>query len=112
MICQLKRPSALLATTAGTAAILLWMMLVFFNPYSSSLETRPLQITFFTLCVPAALAIVSAWFRRRTLLLIAFLWSLPISLYLAMTPGIFALFGATSCAYLVSYFLMLAEMRR
>nr|WP_145162738.1 hypothetical protein [Paenibacillus terrae] len=112
MIRQLRRPAALLATIAGTATILLWMMLGFFNPYSSSLETAPLQITFFTLCVPAVLAIVSAWFRLKALVLIAFLWSLPISLYLAMTPGIFAWFGATSCAYLVTYFLMLAERPR
>ncbi|MET3547956.1 hypothetical protein ABID47_004584 [Paenibacillus favisporus] len=112
MIRQLRRPAALLATTAGIATILLWMTLGFFNPYSSSLETRPLQITFFTLCVPAALAIVSAWFRRKALVLIAFLWSLPISLYFAMTPGIFAWFGATSCAYLVTHFLMLAERPR
>ncbi|WP_145948074.1 hypothetical protein [Paenibacillus sp. Y412MC10] len=87
-------------------------MLGFFNPYSSSLETAPLQITFFTLCVPAVLAIVSAWFRLKALVLIAFLWSLPISLYFAMTPGIFAWFDAASCAYLVTYFLMLAERPR
>ncbi|OZB93765.1 hypothetical protein CJP46_21030 [Paenibacillus sp. XY044] len=98
--------------TAGTATILLWVRLGFFNPYSSNLEARPLQITFFMLCVPAVLAIVSTWFGRKTLVLIALLWSLPVSLYLAMTPGIFALFGATSCAYLVSYFLMLAERHR
>jgi uncharacterized membrane protein len=45
------------------------------------------------------------------LMLIAFFWSLPISLYLA-TPGPFALFGITSISYLISYFFMRVEKKR
>lgn len=40
------------------------------------------------------------------ILFIAFFWSLPLSLYLAMTPSIFKLFLATSLCYLLVGILM------
>lgn len=69
--------------------------------------------TFFMLFLPAFLAIIASLTSKNALMLIAFLWSLTLSLYLGLTPGIFAMFGITSVSYLMSYlFMRLANKKR
>ncbi|MEK5520890.1 hypothetical protein [Bacillus sp. HNG] len=96
----------MLGVISGAFSICLWVIFSFFNPYSNTTDIEPILNTFFMLCIPACLAIISSLISKKVLLLIAFIWSLPISLYVTMTPSIFALFGVTCFAYLLSYFLM------
>lgn len=97
-----KKPS-MLGLFAGIISIGLWILLMFFNPYSSNLNNDTILITLFMLVLPAITAIISFFTSKRVLMLIAFLWSLPLSLYMLMTPGIFLLFGITCFCYLFSY---------
>ena len=62
--------------------------------------------TFFMLFLPACLAIIASLITKKFLMLLAFVWSLPLSLYLVLTPGIFALFGITCITYLISFLFM------
>jgi hypothetical protein len=96
---------------AGILSLSLWLILIFFNPYSTP-DPDSAVTTFFMLFLPACLAIFATVTSRKFLMLIAFLWSLPISLYLIGTPGIFALFGATSISYLISFLLIVFAMKR
>ena len=86
---------------------LLWIVLVFYNPYTGSSPEDMAANTFVTLCLPACLAIISSIMNKKHLMLIAFIWSLPISLYVMMTPGIFAWFIAPCITYFICFILML-----
>ena len=103
----MKKISRILGIIAGLSSISLWLVLVFFNPYSSDDGARIAVITFTMLLLPACLAIIAAIQPNSTGMLIASVWSLPVSAYLAMTPGIFAYFGLSSVIYLVSFIMML-----
>lgn len=94
-----------LGYSAASASIVLWILFVFFNPYSSGLVRGSAVTTFLMLLLPALLFTAGIALRRSSLLIIAFLWSLPYSLYMAMTPGIFLLFGLTSFLYLLCFVL-------
>jgi hypothetical protein len=63
--------------------------------------------TFAMLCFPAYLAIISSLMHKKYLMLIAFIWSLPVSLYLMFTPGIFAWFIASCIIYFICFLIML-----
>lgn len=98
---------------ASISTMILWIVLHFFNPYNNQPpETDVLFNTFFTLLVPAFIAFFGALKKKTILLFIAFIWSLPISLYMSMTPGIFKLFGLTSILYLLTAILMLISKLR
>ncbi|SDE41316.1 hypothetical protein SAMN02799630_05386 [Paenibacillus sp. UNCCL117] len=103
-----RKPSALIGLAAAAAAILLWTILTFYNPYSGRLEADSALITFFLLLLPACLVIPSAWLSARKWMALALIWSLPVSLYLALTPGIFAWFGVCWLLYLTAFLLMRA----
>lgn len=90
---------------AGAGTVLLWIMLVFINPYSTQINRSSIVITFIMLLLPALLFAAGLAMQRGLLLLIAFLWSLPYSLYMAMSPGVFLLFGFTCLLYLLCYVL-------
>jgi hypothetical protein len=95
---------------AGIFSISLWLVLIFYNPYSTPTYELAL-ITFLTLFLPSCLAIIASFTSRKFLMLIAFLWSFPISVYLIGTPGIFALFGVTSLFYFISFLFMLSHRK-
>lgn len=105
----MPKVSAILGAISGALSIWLWVIFSFFNPYSNATEIDPILNLFIMLCLPACLAIISSIMTKKSFMLIAFIWSLPISLYVAMTPSIFALFSVTCFAYLISYFLMPAK---
>lgn len=98
---------SIIGLVSGILSILLWVLLVFFNPYSNEIDVRTMLITLVCLVIPAIIAILSFYMSKKVLMLVAFIWSLPLSLYLIMTPGVFLLFGFTSLAYLLSYILMM-----
>lgn len=106
----IRKMSAILGSIAGGFSICLWIIFSFFNPYSNPNEIGPILITLTMLCFPACLAIISSLKFNKVLMLIAFIWSLPISLYVTLTPSIFVLFGVTCFAYLLSYFLMFLKI--
>ncbi|MFB4166958.1 hypothetical protein [Virgibacillus sp. JSM 102003] len=109
---NIRKVSVVLGVTAGITSVVLWFVLNFYNPYSNPTEISPVVNTFFMLFLPACLAIVASLTSKKILMLIAFLWSLPVSLYLVISPGIFALFGITSIVYLISYLLLLLTKER
>jgi hypothetical protein len=86
--------------------MVLWILLIFMNPYSNRFEMDSAISTFVMLFLPACLAVISVLTSKKTLMLLSFFWSLPASLYLVLTPGIFAFFGATTFAFLITYLLM------
>lgn len=95
-------------TLASIGTIVLWCLLNFFNPYAEPANELLLR-TFIFLFVPACLALTATYVKKPLLMIIASVWSLPISLYLLMTPSIFALFGVTSILYLVGGILAIRE---
>jgi hypothetical protein len=105
-VLEIRKSGLFLGLMAGIFSIFLWFILIFFNPYSTPGPNFAL-ITFSMLFLPSCLAIYASFTLRKYLMLIAFLWSLPISLYLIGSPGVFALFGITSLLYIISFFFML-----
>src|SRR5690625_365032 len=92
---------------ASVASIILWIIFIFFNPYDTGNISSDLFFrTFMMLLLPALLALGATVTFRKVFLFIAFIWSLPMSIYLALTPGIFAFFALTSIGYLFSYLLL------
>lgn len=77
-------------TIAGLGSILLWIVLVFFNPYSAVNEFDAVLNTFFMLMIPPGLALVAVNLQKKLLMLLAFGWSLYLNIYFATPPGIFA----------------------
>lgn len=87
--------------------MVLWFVFNFMNSYSNQINIDTTMITFIMLFLPACLAIISSYKSKKVFMLIAFIFSLPMSVYCLMTPSIFAFFGITSFTYLVSFLLML-----
>ncbi|WP_404451781.1 hypothetical protein LG329_15780 [Virgibacillus necropolis] len=108
---KIRKTGIFFGVIAGFSSIFLWIVFIFYNPYSNP-TTEPTVNTFITLFLPACLAIIASLSSKKILMLIAFLWSLPISLYLIGTPGVFALFGVTSISYLISFLFMLFAKKR
>lgn len=102
----IRKTSIFLGAIAGISSILLWIVLNFYNPYSNQTETDVQINTFFMLFLPACLAIIASITTKKYLMLLAFVWSLPISSYLILTPGIFSLFGITCLTYMTSFLFM------
>lgn len=103
--------SSIIGLISGIISILLWVLLIFFNPYSEQFDESTVLITLFCLVLPAIIAILSFYKSINLLMLLAFISSLPLSLYLLMTPGVFLIFGFTCLAYLISYILMVLTKR-
>lgn len=100
----------LIGLLASIGSMILWIVCIFINPYTHErAENDVLLITLFTLFVPACVALIGSVINKTSLMFIAFVWSVPISLYMAMTPSIFKLFGITSVLYLVSGILMIRK---
>ena len=99
-----------LGIIAGIVSIVLWFILVFANPYAPP-GNGTIITTFVMLFLPACLATYSSLKSKQALLLIAFIWSFPISLYVYFTPGIFFFFGITSLLYLFSYVIIFVSQK-
>ncbi|SEO03272.1 hypothetical protein [Paenibacillus sp. OV219] len=96
-----------LGILSSFVSILLWIILIFFNPYNSAPQGKDVLFrTALFLLVPAFFAVFGALIKSRIIMCIAFFWSLPLSLYLVMTPSIFKLFMVTSLCYLLSGIMM------
>ncbi|MGM7684140.1 hypothetical protein ACSVDA_18560 [Cytobacillus sp. Hm23] len=109
---KIRNTSKLLGIVGGFSSIILWIIFNYYNPYSNLKDTEPMVITFIMLFLPACLAIIASIKFKKHLMVIAFLWSLPISLYTMGTPGTFSLFGVTSITYLISFLFMILAKKR
>lgn len=108
----MKFLSKVIGLSASVASIILWIIFIFFNPYDTGNITSDLFFrTFMMLLLPAFLSLGATFTFRKVFLFIAFLWSLPMSIYLALTPGIFAFFALTCVGYLFSYLLFVINNR-
>ncbi len=95
--------AAHLGILSSLVSIALWLIFVFYNPYNSEqVSNNVLLRSGLFLLAPACLALIGSIIKNRIIMFIAFIWSLPISLYLAMTPSFFNLFIVTSICYLFS----------
>ncbi|WP_156289529.1 hypothetical protein [Oceanobacillus salinisoli] len=108
----MKKMSKIFGVIGGISGIILWSILVYINPYSDSVGANSNIGLFFMLFLPACLAIIASFITSSILLFISFLWSLPYSLYLSLTPGIFALFGLVCLTYLLSFVILLITERK
>ncbi|WP_342512322.1 hypothetical protein MKY34_17100 [Sporosarcina sp. FSL K6-1522] len=107
----MEKGSRLVGIIAGLVSVFLWGALIFFNPYGV-VEASATSMTFVMLLLPACLAIIAAVLSKKRLMLLAFLWSFPISAYVAMTPSYAAWFGLTSLLYFVSFLGMMLAWRK
>ncbi|PWU68249.1 MULTISPECIES: hypothetical protein [Gracilibacillus] len=103
--------SRIIGTIAGLSSLLLWFSFHFMNPYNDLIGIEPFFRTTLLLALPACLAIYAAWRRKKVPMLIAFIWSFPLSLYTGLTQSMYSFFGITCLFYLTSYFLMLLSER-
>lgn len=98
---------AFVGILASLSGILLWVILIFFNPYVGGLPgAATILLTFIGLGLPAIIGFLSSMFKIKYLMYISFISSLPASLYLAGTPSIFRFFIVISLGYLVSAILL------
>jgi hypothetical protein len=104
-VIKIRKTSKLLRIIAGVASIILWFAL-------KPTEYEPMMNTFFSLELPAVVAIIASLTTYSFLMLIAFLSSLPISLYMVLTQSYFALFGITCICYLISFILMILDSKK
>jgi hypothetical protein len=98
-VSKIRKTSKLLGIIAGVASVILWFIL-------KPTDYEPMLSTFFSLVLPACVAIIASLTSYKFLMLIAFLWSFPISLYMVLTPSYFALFGITCICYFISFLMM------
>jgi hypothetical protein len=97
---------------AGTALqIVFVLVIIFFNPYRSGFE-EDVMVSFFLMSIlPALCALYSAIMSKKHGMLIAFVWSLPLNLYMMATPGIFNLMITSSALFLISWILLKKSKR-
>ena len=84
----------------------LWVIFIFINPYAAVTNQGSYIISTTMLLLPALLSAVGIALNRSLIVLIAFIWSFPYSLYMLFTPGIFMLFGITSFMYFLCFVLL------
>lgn len=109
---SIKHAATIVVLAGGFLSVFLWAKFNFFNPYSNEIVIESTLTTFIMLLLPACLAIIASLASKPSLLLLAFVWAAPFSLYFCFTPGVFKYFGATCIAYLISYlFIKLPELK-
>ncbi|PZM64808.1 hypothetical protein DOE73_14705 [Paenibacillus dendritiformis] len=86
---------------ACALSIILWVLLIGVDPYFAGMDQVSAGISLAMLALPAVLCVAGLMRLRSSLLLIAFVWSLPYSMYMVLNPGVFSLFGATNLMYLL-----------
>jgi hypothetical protein len=106
-----EKIGTIIGVVASILGILLWIVLVYFNPYRTAGITDDwMKITFLKLGLPAVGGLAASVFGQAWL---NFLLGLsPYYLYMAGTPGIFGFFGLVSVGYIISAILMTIGKRQ
>jgi hypothetical protein len=102
----------LIGYVSSLMTVFLWFIFTFINPYAEFSNHNSIIITIMMLLLPAGLLAIGVFLNRSLLMLLAFIWSFPYSLYMLLTPGIFMLFGITSFMYLLCFVLFRMNMIR
>lgn len=89
-----------------------WFLINFINPYSQSNDEEVLLKTTFAILLPAILSFISIVTKSKWAMFAAFFISIPIALYLFMTPGIYQWVITTTVYYLCSAILMILGKRK
>ncbi|MFD0694484.1 hypothetical protein ACFQZT_10305 [Paenibacillus sp. GCM10027628] len=92
-----------LGYAASVLTVVLWIIFVWINPYAAGMNRSSTVITFAMLVLPAVVCMSGLFLARSSLILAAFIWGLPYSLYMLLTPSIFLLFGITNFMYLLCF---------
>jgi hypothetical protein len=96
----------------GILSIILWVNFTYINPYNNPTIAGPLPYPFFLLFIPACIAIFSSLKSSQKWMFLAFVWSLPMSLFMIAMSDIFSIYGVISVLYLVSFLLIRIKSRR
>lgn len=106
-ISPLLKTSRVIGLVAAILTIVLYGVMVFFNPYNGHERTIENYRVVIMMCMLALLAIWGSLKFKPLLLLIAFFCSFfPVGLYLLGTHGIFALIGICNLLFLVTGIVM------
>ncbi|AFL99343.1 hypothetical protein Desde_0907 [Desulfitobacterium dehalogenans ATCC 51507] len=100
---RIGRVGAFIGLAASVSGIILWAILNIFK--------EVLPITFVGLGLPAILGLVASIYGVIWLMYVVFIYSLPLSLYLVMTPSAFRPFLLVSLGYLASAILLTLDRR-
>lgn len=98
----------ILGILTSLGALILYIVLAFFNPYTTGTLTLPILL----MMLVAIAGTAAAYFIRPYWMLVLFAASfVPIGLYMLGTPGIFRLIGIFDLIYLLAGILMLLSKR-
>jgi hypothetical protein len=96
----------LLGSLAALGTLSLYIVLVFFNPYSPGSLTIPIML----MMLLSGVSTITAWKAKPYLMLVIFLLSfVPMGLYMLGTPGLFKWIGIFNLLFLLASVLMVAE---
>jgi len=108
----LRTFARLLGLGAAALVILLYGVMLFFNPYTTDGITSGTSLVGALMILLALLAAWGARTLQPLLLLLAFLGSfVPVGYYLLGTPGVFAFIGVADLGYAVAGAIMLLSPR-
>ncbi|MCM1566908.1 MAG: hypothetical protein NC238_13420 [Dehalobacter sp.] len=93
----LQKVGIIFGLLGSILGITLWVILLFFNPYSR--EQQVSYIYILTQIFPGVVGLVSAILKKVWLMVIVFIILLPLGFYMALTPGVFKYFGLVLVFY-------------
>ncbi|REE94545.1 hypothetical protein A8990_101341 [Paenibacillus taihuensis] len=96
--------------SACVLAVIIWALLAWENPYFDGMTQFSPVHSFMMIVLPACLFALGLLQSRVSILIGAFLWSLPYGVVMLTTSGIYLLIGAICIIYLIC--LMLCRVRR
>jgi len=87
---------------AAVSGLVLSVILGLFNPYVGGIAKEAIPVAFIGLGLPAILGFIASLYGTTWLMYVVFIYTLPVSLYLAATPGIFRFFIFVTFGYLLA----------
>ncbi|GMK37159.1 hypothetical protein PCCS19_02120 [Paenibacillus sp. CCS19] len=100
---------SLIGLTGSFLSIVLSVILMFWNPYSSQeVSNYTMLVILIMLVIPACVGVVASIYKLRYLMGIALVWSLPMGVYLSIAsiPSVFNLYAVVLLMYLASALMM------
>ena len=102
----------LLGTAAWVGSIVLWIVFLYFNPYSRSGLTPGSYVIVIFMIALGVLGVYGTWTRRPGLLyLVVGLSFCPVGFYVLLTPGIFRAIGVLNLLALLAAILLQRRVR-
>ncbi|SFS74850.1 hypothetical protein [Paenibacillus sp. BC26] len=102
MLNKIKNPHIeIVGYAASILTSLLWMVLVWQDPFFEGMNKVDPTQSFLMLVLPACLFGIGLLQSRVIIMLAAFLWSVPFSIFMLFSSSMFVLFGVCCLLYLV-----------